>query len=407
MSISHLKELAKQPHLSHSDYRPLDSCKNGWTQEEVLIGREAVEAGKVGVVLMAGGQGSRFGSEKIKGCIPISLFKKKSLFQILAEKVQAASKLAKRPLFLAIMTSPLNHDQIINYFKEHDYFGLSPEVCSFFSQDLVPLLDENQEPFYAAPDALAQGSGGNGAIFEKLVASKIADRWQESGIEAVQVLAIDNVLAMPFSYGQIGVHVSGKNDATFLVCKKREANEKLGNVVLLNDKIHIIEYTELPQDKKEAMTPLGEFVYQYLNLGMLIFSLSFIYEVSRKRLSYHVVRKASPRLVEGRVIYSQEPFAYKFEKFIFDAFVYARKVEALLVDRDEYYAPLKNLIGEDSIESVQKAQLERDRQIYGEVTGCLPPPESRLELSQEFYYPTEEFLDKWRGKSLPKEGYIA
>ncbi len=68
--------------------------------------------GKCATLVLAGGQGRRLGFEKPKGCFPISLIKKKTLFQLIAEKVvaAAASLDIDFPLQLAIMCSPLNRD---------------------------------------------------------------------------------------------------------------------------------------------------------------------------------------------------------------------------------------------------------------------------------------------------------
>ncbi len=303
------------------------------------------------------------------------------------------------------MTSPLNHTRIIDYFRENHFFGLNPNQLAFFPQSERELLDENLKPFLSGPDTIAKGPDGNGALFACMEASGLWHRWKRDGIEAVQVIPVDNIQALPFDPIPIGVHFRKKVDATLLVAEKRDSNEKMGVVIQSKKQIEIVEYTELSQEEKEARDENG-FVYRYLNLGLIIFSLDFMKKVAGKELPYHLAKKRSPRFVDGHVTYPEEPFAYKYEKFIFDGFLFSRKVQPLLVDRAVFYAPLKNLVGEDSIESVQAALLERDRQIFFEVTGISPPQGTNFELSQEFYYPRAEFLKKWKGQLLPHEGYI-
>jgi len=388
-----------------SEYAPLQKCIEGWNSEDIERGRRAIAEGRVGVIILAGGQGSRFNPKEVKGCTAITFFQKKTLFQVVAERVLAASKLAGRPLSVAFMTSPLNHSRIIDYFRENHFFGLNSNQLAFFPQSERELLDENHKPFLSGPSTIAKGPDGNGALFECMESSGLWYRWKRDGIEAVQLIPIDNIQALPFDPIPIGVHFRKKVDATLLVAEKRDANEKMGVVIESKKKIAIVEYTELPQEQKEAKDEKG-FLYRYLNLGLIIFSLDFMKKVAGKELPYHLAKKRSARFVDGHVTYPEEPFAHKYEKFIFDAFLFSTKVQPLLVDRAVFYAPLKNLVGEDSIESVQAALLERDRQIFAEVTGVAPPQGAHFELSQEFYYPRAEFLKKWKGQLLPHEGYI-
>ncbi|MCP5468988.1 MAG: UTP--glucose-1-phosphate uridylyltransferase [Chlamydiales bacterium] len=395
-----IKNLAKPI----TQYAPLDHCIEGWSTQEIEIGKQVVKEGRACVVVLAGGQGSRLNAKGSKGSICITPFAKKSLFQVIAEKVLAASQLVDRPLSLAFMTSKHNHEEVVNFFCAHNFFGLQSAQLAFFPQDELPLLDENEQPFEVAPGEPALGPNGNGSIFEQMVKSGLWKRWKSEGIELVQVLPIDNILATPFHFGLLGVHKKVGCDVTLAVSRKKEVDEKLGNVVIAENKVRIIEYSEFPQEKKEALDASGNFVYKYLNLGLLTFSLPFIARVGE--LPYHIAKKASARYRNGKIEPPLVPFAHKYEQFIFDSFLYAESVQAIHVKRADCYAPLKNLTGDDSIASVQAALQRRDRIAFEEVTGIAPPENARFELSQEFYYPTEEFQKKWRGKELPKEGYI-
>lgn len=100
------------------------------------------------------------------------------------------------------------------------------------------------------------------------------------------------------------------------------------------------------------------------------------------------------------------PNAWKFEEFIFDVFPYAERVEALICERSSCFAPLKNLAGTDSIGSVQGALEALDRKIFTQVTGCALLEKRPFELAPQFYYPTPELLNKWKGKTLPCGDYI-
>ena len=69
--------------------------------------------GKLGVVLVAGGQGTRLGFDHPKGLFPVGPISKAPLFQILFEKLLAAGTRYGAAIPLYIMTSPATHDDTV------------------------------------------------------------------------------------------------------------------------------------------------------------------------------------------------------------------------------------------------------------------------------------------------------
>jgi UDP-N-acetylglucosamine/UDP-N-acetylgalactosamine diphosphorylase len=99
-------------------------------------GLDLIAENKVGVILMAGGQGTRLGSSDPKGCFNIGLPSEKSLFQIQAERIAKVQRLARKkaggkdvvvPWY--VMTSGPTRGPTEKYFQENNYFGLQKEVC--------------------------------------------------------------------------------------------------------------------------------------------------------------------------------------------------------------------------------------------------------------------------------------
>lgn len=115
-------------------------------------GLEAIAAGRVAVLLMAGGQGTRLGSADPKGCYDIGLPSKKSLFQQQAERIRrlevVAAKTAgkngsevKVPWY--IMTSEPTHD------ATRAFFGWAKDGSKLDVSKPVNFgLDENQVFFF-------------------------------------------------------------------------------------------------------------------------------------------------------------------------------------------------------------------------------------------------------------------
>ena len=111
------------------------------------LGVDLVAKGKVAVVLMAGGQGTRLGSSAPKGCFNIGLPSEKSLFQIQAERIWKIQKLAEKkhgkknivvPWY--IMTSEPTRRPTEEYFQKHDYFGLGKDDVVIFEQGVLPCI---------------------------------------------------------------------------------------------------------------------------------------------------------------------------------------------------------------------------------------------------------------------------
>lgn len=375
-----------------------------------LIGQQLINEGKVGCLVIAGGQGSRLGHHGPKGVFEVTKIKNKSLFQLVAERVRAAGIKAKRPLLLAVMTSKLNHEETVSFFKDNNFFGLEPTQLFFYSQKTLPFLNEDGELFLEERAKIAEGPDGNAPSLKQFVDQGLWQDWYNKGIRYVSYIPIDNPLADPFDAELIGV-VHQENCDVVVKCIARDnPNESVGVIVNKNGKVGVIEYSEITPEDRLASDEKGCLQHRCANISLFGFKMEFIRYLADEcyaQFPYHKAWKAVKYLNDaGDCVASSQPNAWKFERFIFDLLPFAKNVKAILYPREVCFAPLKNAKGPDSLESVRVAMQNYDRCVYKKISGIDVNPDRDFELDPQFYYPTEEMKKKWKGQSLPTNAYV-
>lgn len=344
---------------------------------------------KMGCIILAGGQGSRLGYDGPKGCMSITPLTHKSLFQLFCEKTLAASRHAGEPLSIAIMTSPINHEETLAFLKKHRYFGLSPEQVDLFKQDMLPLLNDEGAWFFETPNTLALAPNGHGNTFEAFYKSPIWKKWKKKGITYINLIHIDNVLADPFDPVLLDQHEKLGYDLIIKGLKREDPDESVGILAIKNGKLGVCEYSEVDDQVRYAKQEDGSLQYPLAYIGLFSCTLDFIKKVVTHpsfEMPLHAARKKAGKLEEYDDHWETKMApVWKFETFIFDAFCLADNYHILVSKRAHCFAPLKNKTGRDSLETVQAALSSFERHLYTKATGN-PPPEDPFELDPKFYY---------------------
>ena len=226
--------LKNPPEKALSAYEPFMDFIGAGSAADEMLGKEFISQGRMGALIVAGGQGTRLHLNGPKGLYPITNIRKKSLFQLFSEKVVAAGKQVHRHLNIALMTSPLNYGVTLNYFNSHALFGLESQQIDFFIQGMLPFLDDKGNLFLEEKGIIAQGPDGNGLALHNFWSQGLASEWKKLGIEYLNFVMIDNPLADPFDAELLGFHIRNKNDITVKCILKMQADEKVG--VLVNQK---------------------------------------------------------------------------------------------------------------------------------------------------------------------------
>ena len=387
-------------------FEPVEDCEYFNKKKYSKIGEECLRKGQVATVILAGGMASRLKWGHPKGTFPITLVKKKSMFQLTCEKLLAAQEKYKKTEFLlSIMTSSKNNEETLSFFEKNNFFGLKKDQIDFFIQDDTPFFDDEGKWFFSEDrKKILTGPNGNGGVFESLKKSKLLEKFQKKNIKYLTIIPVDNPLADPFDEVFIGFHEKKGSDVSLIVIEKEEGPEIMGVMAREDDfsKIKIIEYIHLTDEEKK--------VYKYLNTSIFCMSIDFLKKLKKIKKTeeeninffpYHHVKKSV------RIFHKKEKkLLYKSEKFIFDILDCTSNTNIICYPRKTCYAPLKNYSGRDSLVDVQEALYRRDREVFFNISKKELTSKKKFELSPKFYYPTPDLLDKWKGRSLPDGTYI-
>lgn len=331
----------------------------------VARGEAAIRAGEVAVLVVAGGQGSRLGSDRPKGCFPVGPVSGASLFQVHAEKVLALRRKFAAEVSLLVMTSPATHAETEAYFAENKFFGLPADGVTFFQQGTMPALDlATGKLLLEAPGKLFLSPNGHGGTLTALADSGILADLKSRGVKHVFYFQVDNPLVRVADPAFIGRHIEAGSEVSSKVVFKEKPEEKVGLLALIRGRCGIIEYSDLPDDVAAERAADGPLLFRAGNPAIHLFSVPFLEKVTSgdTRLAFHVAKKkvAFYDAATQQTVTPTTENALKFETFVFDALPLADRWLAVQVEREDEFAPLKNATGADSPATVKALTLARN-----------------------------------------------
>jgi len=303
-STNHWDGLAKKasvpPAITLANFANAESYDAAWQ-----TGAELLEQGKVGMIITAGGQGSRLGFDHPKGMFPIGPISGMTLFQIFFEKVMARANQfgSKVPIY-------------------HDGKLLLSDVGEIF----------------ASPD-------GHGGALLALQKSGALDDMQKRGVEHVFYGQIDNPLVQVCDPALLGYHAKSKSEMTSQVVRKTDPLQKVGNVVSVGGVVQIIEYSDLSETFARETRADGKLKLWAGSIAVHIFKTDFFLRMSETAdsLPFHRANKKVPFVdADGKRVTPDDNNAIKFEKFIFDLLPSAKNAIICEVDPADGFCAVKN-----------------------------------------------------------------
>jgi UDP-N-acetylglucosamine/UDP-N-acetylgalactosamine diphosphorylase len=368
--------------------------------EARAAGEAAIRAGRVAAFTVAGGQGTRLGYEGPKGCFPISPIRNAPLFQLFAEYLLGVERrYGRRPRWY-LMTSPGNHAQTVAYFESQGFFGLSPAEVIFFRQGQMPAFLPDGRIALAERGRLALAPDGHGGSLQALRASGALEDMRRHGIDQISYFQVDNPLVHAIDPLFVGLHLLRNSEMSSKAVTKAGDLERVGNFCLVDGRLQVIEYSDLPEELARERNPDGTRRFDAGSIAIHVMSRDFVERLTapgaRIQLPWHRADKKVATVEEPE---PAAPNAVKLEMFVFDAIPLAREPFVLYTERAEEFSPVKNAEGADSPATARRDQVRRAARWLNALGAAVPcsgdgDPPCPLEISPRFAINADDFADR-------------
>lgn len=353
-SLSHKDEPVNKGHIE-----PLAAIEVSEIEEKEehfrQLGLDAIRSQKIGLVLLAGGQGTRLGLDKPKGMLNVGITKELYLFEMLIRNLQKNTDAAGVPVPFYIMTSDKNNADTVSFFEEHDYFGYPKDYISFFIQEMVPCTDFNGKLLMESPSSICMSPNGNGGWYTSMYNCGILEDVRKRGLEWINVFSVDNVLQQIADPLFIGATLDSGCVSGAKVVRKAAPNEGVGVLCLEDGRPSIVEYYEMTDEMANSREENGELTYNFGVILNYLFRVDVLETMLQADMPLHIATKKIPHIDEnGDFIKPETPNGYKFETLALDMVHMSRDCIPYEIVREKEFAPIKNATGVDSLERARE-----------------------------------------------------
>jgi UDP-N-acetylglucosamine/UDP-N-acetylgalactosamine diphosphorylase len=205
------------------------------------------------------------------------------------------------------------------------------------------------------------------------------------GIEMFSYVQVDNPLAQLCHPQLIGYHLLAHSDMTTQVVRKQDPLERVGNVVMVDGQMRIIEYSDLPEESARVRNADGSLRIWAGSIAVHVFRLGFLEQMVQQSeaLEFHVAHKKVAFVdARGALQTPAQPNAIKFERFIFDLLPWAQQPIVVEGRSEEIFAPVKNAEGAATdTPSATRSALVRLHTSWLQQAGVTVIPGTLVEIS--------------------------
>ncbi|KAK6631787.1 hypothetical protein RUM43_013851 [Polyplax serrata] len=396
------------PHQLHgslkcTDKETLDSYRE--------IGLKEISEGHVGVLLLAGGQGTRLGVPYPKGMFNVELPSKKTLFQLQAERILKLQRLADEKystcsiIMWYIMTSPATTKMTHEFLEKHKYFGLDKKNVLMFEQGVLPCFNFEGKILMDSKFKIAKSPDGNGGLYKALKENEILHDMEKKNIKYLHAYCVDNILVRVADPVFIGYCITKGAECAAKVVEKVSPTEPIGVVCKVNKKLQVVEYSEISNFDANRKNDDGRLTFSAGNICNHFFTREFLEKVANQfesEMKLHRAKKKIPYIDgNGKLINPTDCNGVKIEKFIFDVFVFASDLNFVIweVPRDEEFSALKNSIdsNEDNPHTARESIFKLHKKFI-ENAGGQVTVNGAIEISPLISYGGEGLESKCKGQ---------
>ena len=250
------------------------------------------------------------------------------------------------------MTSRENNEQTIRFFEENNYFDYPKTAIKFFIQGELPMVDKSGKILINEEGLIKEAADGHGGIFEAMFKNNIVEDMKNNKIEWIFIGPVDNPLVKMVDEILIGMCKEKNILEAGKSLVKANPEEKVGVFCKKNGKPSVIEYTEITKEMANEVDEKNNLKYGESHINCNMFNIKALEIIGNQKLPYHsAFKKATYMDLDGNIVKPNEPNAYKFESFIFDAFNRLDDMLIFRVEREEEFAPVKGKKGVDSVET--------------------------------------------------------
>lgn len=366
IDFSILEKVSNKENNVELDIEPIDvlsfkEIENKRTEYE-KIGLDLISQTKLGVVILAGGDGTRLGINIPKGMLDIGLSKKLYLFEILIRNIAKTVTKINSWIPIFIMINSKRTQEIKYFFENNNYFDYNKDYIYYFEQDMLPSLDfngkiilKNQWSISLSPD----GSGNWFNVFKKCGYDRIM---LKLGIEWINIVSVDNVLQKIADPCFLGATVSYNKKCSAKIVKKVSQFEKVGLLCLKNGKPSVVEYFEIDENILKLADKNGDYVYRHGLILNYLFNIHTIIEKGIYKMPLHLSKKkieyCDDNGDEVTIDKINVENGYKIETLLTDMVELIGDCLPYEVNRENEFYPVKNKTGIDSLESARKRMIE-------------------------------------------------